>query len=322
MGTVRIASLGAVAALATWLLAREATALLAHPPTRVDDVVALGAAAAGAGVALWYTGTALALLLAELAALGRATARLGDALHAAVGRVGAPVLRRAAVIGVGTGLALGALPAGASGTAPEPAETALPAGGATGADGAVPHDLRPGLSGIADLPAGVGAPAPQETTTVPDDPTPAPGPTEPSAPEDSPSPDGLSAPWDSSASGRPPAPAEPARSSSGTPAHGPGPARAVSDPAPAPAAGAPPWAAPPGGPAPTHPEEAAQGYVVRPGDSLWAITAAHLGPGATDAEIAAGWPRWHETNRAVIGADPHLIHPGLTLLAPDPKDPS
>lgn len=264
MRTSRIALLGAVAALVTWLLGREATTLVGHPLTRVDDVVALGAAAAGAGVALWYTLTALALLLAELAALGRATARLAGALHATVDRLGAPVLRRAAVVAVGTGLALGGLPAGASVpvTAPEPAGTVLPADGAPPADDVVPHDLRPGLSGIADLPDGVATPAPQ-ATAVPDD---------------------------------------------------------VTTPTPAP--GTPPSEARPDGAAPTDAAETARGYAVRPGDSLWAITAAHLGPGATDAEIAAGWPRWHETNRAVIGADPHLIHPGQTLLAPDQKDPT
>lgn len=55
---------------------------------------------------------------------------------------------------------------------------------------------------------------------------------------------------------------------------------------------------------------------VRPGDCLWDIAAAHLGPGATDVQIARAWPRWYAANRAVIGPDPNLIHPGQRLVPP------
>jgi nucleoid-associated protein YgaU len=57
--------------------------------------------------------------------------------------------------------------------------------------------------------------------------------------------------------------------------------------------------------------------VVRRGDTLWDIARAHLGPDATDAEVAAEWPRWHEANRSVIGADPDALLPGQVLHAPD-----
>lgn len=56
--------------------------------------------------------------------------------------------------------------------------------------------------------------------------------------------------------------------------------------------------------------------VVRPGDSLWDIAADHLGADATDWEIAESWPRWYAANRALIGADPAIIHPGTVLRAP------
>lgn len=56
--------------------------------------------------------------------------------------------------------------------------------------------------------------------------------------------------------------------------------------------------------------------IVKPGDCLWDIAAAHLGPGATDAAIARAWPRWYAANRAVIGPDPNLIHPGQRLVPP------
>lgn len=61
---------------------------------------------------------------------------------------------------------------------------------------------------------------------------------------------------------------------------------------------------------------------IRPGDSLWAIAASALGPDATPADVAAHWPRIHRANRAVIGDDPHLIHPGQRLdLPPAPTPP-
>lgn len=58
-----------------------------------------------------------------------------------------------------------------------------------------------------------------------------------------------------------------------------------------------------------------QAVAVRRGDTLWSIAAAHLGPEATDAEIARAWPRWQEANVAAIGDDPHRLLPG-TLLSP------
>ncbi len=61
------------------------------------------------------------------------------------------------------------------------------------------------------------------------------------------------------------------------------------------------------------PEDA---YVVRRGDTLWDIAARHLGPYATTAQIGAEWPRWYAANRALIGPNPDLIHPGQRLAPP------
>ncbi len=58
--------------------------------------------------------------------------------------------------------------------------------------------------------------------------------------------------------------------------------------------------------------------VVRRGDSLWAIAARHLGPDASDAEIARAWPAWFEANRDAVGDDPDLLRPGQLLRAPHP----
>lgn len=62
--------------------------------------------------------------------------------------------------------------------------------------------------------------------------------------------------------------------------------------------------------------------VVRPGDTLWAIAARSLPPGATNSEIAAACARWYATNRAVIGADPDLIHPQQRLTPPATTPPT
>ncbi len=71
--------------------------------------------------------------------------------------------------------------------------------------------------------------------------------------------------------------------------------------------------------APTRPaatREAAE-VVVRRGDTLWSIAARQLGPDASEAEVAAAWPRWFSANRHVVGSDPDLLLPGQVLRAPE-----
>ena len=46
----------------------------------------------------------------------------------------------------------------------------------------------------------------------------------------------------------------------------------------------------------------------------------HLGDRATPAAIAEAIPSWHEANRDVLGPDPDLIHPGVTLTPPPEHD--
>ncbi|KRF40551.1 LysM domain-containing protein [Terrabacter sp. Soil810] len=144
--------------------------------------------------------------------------------------------------------------------------------------------------------------------------------------------------------GRSPAPAGPPRSTPGAslpalpdPTVGAGPGYAPT-PAPAPqgtGAPAPPSALTgpgyvPTRPAPVHdadrsrllapaPRPVASAHdlvTVRRGDSLWAIAARHLGPGASDAQVAHEWPRWYAANRDVVGEDPDLLVPGLQLRPP------
>ncbi len=56
--------------------------------------------------------------------------------------------------------------------------------------------------------------------------------------------------------------------------------------------------------------------VVRSGDTLWSIAGRSLPAGRTDADVARAWPRWYDANRAVIGPDPSLLHPGEVLSPP------
>ena len=95
---------------------------------------------------------------------------------------------------------------------------------------------------------------------------------------------------------------------------------------PAPAAPAAP-AAPPSRPRRDHPgatvgsadQGAGHVVLVRPGDTLWGIAAAHLPAGHSQAQVAQAWPRWYEANRQSIGPDPDQIRAGTRLVPPSPS---
>ncbi|WP_338059797.1 transglycosylase family protein [Streptomyces natalensis] len=61
----------------------------------------------------------------------------------------------------------------------------------------------------------------------------------------------------------------------------------------------------PGGGRRTDPSAPADGYTVRPGDTLSGIAEAHDLPG--------GWPALYDRNEKAVGADPDLIRPGQLL---------
>lgn len=67
---------------------------------------------------------------------------------------------------------------------------------------------------------------------------------------------------------------------------------------------------------PAAAEHPARTHVVRPGDTLWSLAAADLSPTADDRDVTRRWHRLHDLNRAVIGDDPDLIHPGQRLSLP------
>jgi len=67
---------------------------------------------------------------------------------------------------------------------------------------------------------------------------------------------------------------------------------------------------------PQQPAEKGPEVTVRHGDSLWTLSAARLGPFASDVDIALDWPRLYQANRDIIGANPHLLRPGQILRIP------
>ena len=68
--------------------------------------------------------------------------------------------------------------------------------------------------------------------------------------------------------------------------------------------------------APTSPDAPVGTVEVRPGDTLWGLAARSLGPDASDAQIAAEWPRWYAANASTIGPDPDVLLPGQMLVVP------
>lgn len=68
--------------------------------------------------------------------------------------------------------------------------------------------------------------------------------------------------------------------------------------------------------APVPPAPRSRTVVVEPGDTLWALAAASLPTGASNADVAARVALLHRTNRATVGPDPDLILPGQELRLP------
>ena len=63
-------------------------------------------------------------------------------------------------------------------------------------------------------------------------------------------------------------------------------------------------------------DHAEHSYTVVRGDCLWDIAAARLPAGASATAIDTEWRRWYAANRAVIGDNPDLIHPGQVFTPP------
>lgn len=241
---------------------------------------AVALGAAGLAAALGAWYALTAVVMVLLQLAGESRHRGVAGLRRAAATLGAPVLRRAATAGLGAGLLLGASPAVADSGGRPLAGPSAP----PAAESAGREDEVPH-----DLRPGFLSRA--ESL---------------SSPEASPAPAGTSARTDQPG---PPTSAPPAPASSSTAPH------SQTRPTAAGRAAATSVGITATSTAPEH-----ESYVVQPGDSLWSIAAEHLDGTPSNAQISAAWPRWYATNRAVIGADPNLIHPGQELVAPDQED--
>lgn len=96
---------------------------------------------------------------------------------------------------------------------------------------------------------------------------------------------------------------------------------------PAPSTAPPAYPAPPAPPAPPLPPPPmpvtpVEQHVVETGDCLWSIARHRLGAAATNTAVDAGWRAIYAANRAAVGDDPNLIHPGLVLTLPPITPPT
>ncbi|ADG75213.1 Peptidoglycan-binding lysin domain protein [Cellulomonas flavigena DSM 20109] len=268
-------------ALGLWLADHVASTRL----WRVEDVVGPLVVTAGVLAATW---AGVSALVAGLCAAVRATGGAWRAGESAVQRWAPGLVRRALAVAVAAGVGLTGA-AGAHATtldAPSPAASVIVDLGWAPTQGDPLHvDAAPGVT-----PTASSAATPTATPTPDVEPAAALG-----AP--APTPDdrttvGTAAPTTSA-----PAAVAPAVAGAAT--------VPVSAPVPPPETAPPPTA------------DAPVGTVeVRAGDSLWGLAARSLGPGATDAQIAAEWPRWYAANASTIGPDPDVLLPGQVLVVP------
>lgn len=271
-------ALAAAAALALWVTDQVLSTRL----WRVESVVASLVVAVGVLATSWVGASAL---VAGTCAAVRSAGGAWRAGEAAVQRWAPGLVRRALAVAVAAGVGLGAA-AGAHAAVEAPP---TPPG--------ITVDL--GWTPTADL-AAVGEPTPAPTA----DPAAA-------TPPGSAATTSVAPPAPDTASTSAPTPDAPATA---TPA-------AVPPAAVAPVTVAPVALTPVAAPVTTPDVPAAPAPVggtveVRPGDTLWGIAARALGADASDAAIAAEWPRWYAANAATIGPDPDVLRPGQVLVVP------
>ena len=310
------ASLLALALVLTCLQA--VSALVAVPtswwgPSQLSAALVALASAAGAVGAAWH---ALSALLALLVLPARGRRRAAAPAQRLLARWGAPWVRR---ILVGT-LSLSAVTAPALAAVPTPDDLgwrptqSAPAPAPQAADD---------VAATGDPAAGdpAAGPAPEDTA----DPSPA----DPAAPGGAAS--GGTAPEGAASGGTAPpggvpsgvTPSAPtAPGPQGAPPGAPGyPGAPGSQGSPAPGAEEEATAPAPAGTGASHGTRATGSHTVRPGESLWSITADLLH--TTDrGAIASAWPTLWAANRVVVGRDPGLIRPGTVLQVPEALRPA
>jgi len=299
---------GAVARVFGAVAVTSWAALRGPSPDSAADLIVLAVAAAGVLLTTWL---GLSFAVAGLAAL---PGTVGAAFELAADRMAPTAVRRAVAVVLGTALTASLLPGAAGAAAMDSggrqsttsraasaAHSAFGPAGAALPGSALPGSTLPGsaLPGFA-LPESVLSGAAHPRSAPPGAPDPAFRAT--------------SGPLSAAASDTTPPPA-PDPSFRPTAPMGTG----AGHPAYTPAAPLHPTTPRVLGPLDNTPRAGTsveENVVVRRGDTLWDIAARHLGGGATTAEIAYEWPRWHAANRAVIGEDPDRIRPGQRLTPP------
>ncbi|WP_159625683.1 LysM peptidoglycan-binding domain-containing protein [Actinomyces sp. zg296] len=282
----RLLLMAAVSAAATVTLAlasADAVGVLVRADPSRWGRAELSAALVAALGGLGSLGAAWHLLSAAVAIAATRTPRGGPA-RSAVERWGAPLVRR---------IAIGALLAGA---AAAPAVAAEPPGPEAPYLGWRPTSSQTGPTAA---PASSGSPVtgPSASSSTPrlgEGPAPTSAPSTPAPPSGGAA-TGVEEPAGSGDGER----------GTGSPGSREGSANSTPDAGSAPSAGTG--------------QEAA--LVVEPGQSLWSISAARLGPQASAADIARAWPLLYRANEGAIGSEPGLIHPGQRLTVPEGLTP-
>lgn len=301
------ASLLALALVLTCLQA--VSALVAVPtswwgPSQLSAALVALASAAGAAGAAWH---ALSALLALLVLPARGRRRAAAPAQRLLARWGAPWVRR---ILVGT-LSLSAVTAPALAAVPAPDDL-----------GWRPTQSAPAPQAADDVAAGDPATGDPATGPAPED-TADPSPADPAAPgaaSDGTAPGGTTPPGGVPSGVTPSSPTAPGPQ--GAPPGAPGyPGAPGSQGSPAPGAEEEATASAPAGIGASHDTRATGSHTVRPGESLWSITADLLH--TTDrGAIASAWPTLWAANRVVVGRDPGLIRPGTVLQVPEALRPA
>jgi hypothetical protein len=289
------------------LLAPAPGALLhdvAAPHAWVDRVGTDVAVGTAAGALLWLAALWLAVGLAATL-IATITGRRRGLLVTLSRRATPALIRRLVIASTGASIALAPLTAFA---APGAAPTSLDGSVAVGWPTDPVADLTSPSWPLDQAGAGPSRnqPAPAVTASADSGPAPTPG-------------GGQSAATRTAVNGSTITPAPPSGSATTTRTV----ASAPASPGPTATRSAPPVAGRTPGPPldpDLDPDQPASGSVlVKPGDSLWLITAQRLGPTATDGQIAVDWPYWYRKNRPVIGRDPNLLRPGQRLAVPTPE---
>lgn len=279
-------ALAAAAALCLWL----ADHVTSTHPWRVEDVVAPLVVTGGVLAATW---TGVSALVAGLCAAVRATGGAWRAGERAVQRWAPGLVRRALAVAVAAGLGL----TGAAGAHATTLDAPPPTTSVTVDLGWTPTDVGTGTDDPATEPAPATSP-----TTPPAAPTAPTAPAEPTYTADP------QAEPEVEETGVRPDQVKPDAPAAVAPAVTAPTALPVSTPA---------LPAEPGAPtSPASPDASVGTVEIRPGDTLWGLAARSLGPDASDAQIAAEWPRWYAANASTIGPDPDVLLPGQMLVVP------